>query len=146
MLTTPHATAGIALGSLLVNPLLVIPAAIASHFLLDMVPHWQETLAPYTPTRKTYIRAPLDICLAIILTVVATHWQPDHTAAIWLGAFFANAPDFDSIVVILPKLKRGMIRKFWDWHCAIQRETSSLWGILPQLTLMILCLFFVKQQ
>ncbi len=144
MLTTPHATAGMAIGAYLVNPVMVIPAAIASHFLLDMVPHWQETLAPYIPTRKTYIRASLDICLAVGLTTLASHWQPEHTAVIWIGAFFANLPDFDSIVVLVPKLKRGIMHRFWDWHCKIQRETSSLLGVLPQLAVITGCLLLVK--
>ena len=133
-----------AIGALLVNPVLVIPAAIASHFLLDRVPHWQETLAPYIPTRKTYIRASLDICLAVGLTILATRWQPEHTAAIWIGAFFANLPDFDSVVVLVPKLKQGIIRRFWDWHCKIQRETSSFLGVLPQLAVITGCLLLIK--
>ncbi len=143
MLTTPHATAGIAIGVLLGNPLLVVPAAIASHFVLDMVPHWQETLAPYIPTRKTYIRVPIDICLAIGLAVLASHWQPHYAAAIWTGAVFANVPDLDTLVVIAPKLKKGLVLKFWDWHCKIQRETASLWGIVPQLAVIIISLLIV---
>lgn len=133
MLTTPHAAAGIAIGTLIANPLAVIPVALASHYLLDTVPHWQETLAPYTPTKKTYIRVPIDLALAVGITILAAHWQSQHTAAIWTGAVFANLPDLDSLVVLVPELKQGLVQKYWDWHCRIQRETSSLWGLLPQL-------------
>lgn len=133
MLTTPHAAAGVALGAIIKNPVLVIPAAVASHFVLDYVPHWQEILPPYTPTWKTYARVPLDVALAIGITVLATRWQPQHTAAIWTGAVFANLPDLDSIIMVNPAVKRGLLKRYWDWHCSIQRETSSLWGILPQL-------------
>lgn len=133
MLTTPHAAAGIAIGTLIANPVEVIPVAIASHYLLDAVPHWQETLAPYTPTKKTYIRIPIDLTLAVGITILAAHWQPQHVAAIWTGAVFANLPDLDSIVVLVPRFKKGIVQKYWDWHCRIQRETSSLWGLLPQL-------------
>lgn len=138
MLTTPHTAAGIALGAALGNPLLTVPAAITSHFLLDMVPHWQETLAPYNPTWKTYVRVPIDIAMAVAITIFAAHMVPQHAAAIWTGAVAANVPDFDSLVVLVPNIKRGLVQKFWDWHCAIQRETNSLWGILPQLAV-ILC-------
>src|SRR5665811_640253 len=101
MLTTPHAAAGIAIGAMIGNPILVIPVAIASHFVLDSIPHWQETLAPYTPNKKTYVRVPLDIAFALGITVLATHWQPQLTAAIWTGAVSANVPDLDTIVVII---------------------------------------------
>lgn len=133
MLTTPHATAGAALGALIGNPLYVVPAAIASHFLLDTVPHWQETLAPYTPTRKTYVRAPLDFVLAVSLTALIAHWAPDRSSAVWLGALMANVPDLDVMLIVIPEWKRGLLERYWDWHCRIQRETGSLWGILPQL-------------
>lgn len=133
MLTTPHASAGVAIGALLGNPVIVAPIALASHFVLDAVPHWQETLAPYTPTKKTYIRIPLDLALAVGITLLAVHWQPHKAAAIWTGAIFANLADLDSAVVLWPRLKRGIVQKYWDWHCKIQRETSSVWGLLPQI-------------
>jgi hypothetical protein len=143
MLTTPHAAAGIAIGAILSNPLIAIPVAVASHFVLDAVPHWQETLAPYTPNRKTYIRVPLDIALAVSITILAAHWQPQHLTNIWLGAIFANVPDLDTVVILVPSLKKGIIQRYWDWHCKIQRETSSLWGLVPQLIVIAVTLAFV---
>ncbi len=143
MLTTPHTAAGAALGAALGDPLLVIPVAIASHFILDSVPHWQETLAPYIPTKKTYIRVPIDIALAIALTVWSAHLQPMHIEAIWIGAISANAPDIDSVIVIVPKLKQGIVKKYWDWHCKIQRETSSTWGVMAQLAIVALSIAII---
>lgn len=139
MLTTPHAAAGIAFGVVLGNPVLAVPAAIVSHFLLDRVPHWQETLAPYTPTWKTYVRVPIDIALTLGLTVWAAHIQPGQAAAIWAGAIAANVPDLDTLVVVVPAIKRGTVQSYWDWHCRIQRETGSLWGILPQAAVIAIC-------
>ena len=143
MLTTPHAVTGALIGALLPHPLLAIPLAIGSHFVLDSIPHWQETLAPYIPTRKTYIRIPFDIGLAIALTVLIAHWHPKAVASIWLGAVFANAPD--SAVVIMPRLKVGVVKQFWDWHCKIQRETSSLWGVATQIVCVGMCLFIARK-
>jgi hypothetical protein len=143
MLTTPHAAAGIAIGVVLSNPVLVIPAAMASHFVLDSVPHWQEVLAPYKPGKPTMIRAPLDMALAIGLTILAAHWQPHYVTAIWLGAVFANLPDLDVITILIPRLRKGLVRRYYDWHCDIQRETSSLWGLVPQLIVIAATLAFV---
>ena len=140
MLITPHAVAGATIGALLPNPLLAIPVAIGSHFILDSIPHWQETLAPYTPTRKTYIRIPFDAALALGLIALITHWHPESVSLIWICAAFANAPDLDTIVIIFPHLKRGLVEKFWDFHCKIQLETSSLWGVVTQVVLVAGCL------
>lgn len=144
MLTTPHAAAGVALGITLGNPVLVIPAALTSHFLLDCVPHWQETLAPYEPTWKSYVRIPIDVALAIGLTIWAAHMQPSCVPAIWAGAIAANIPDLDMVVVPLPAIKRGLMRRYWDWHCRIQRETSSLWGVAPQLAVIAAAILSVQ--
>jgi hypothetical protein len=143
MLTTPHAVTGATLGALLPNPILVIPLAIGSHFILDTILHWQETLTPYIPTKKTYIRMPIDILLGLALVWLMAHWQPDHVSTIWLGAVTANIPDLDSIVVLIPKLKQGLLEKFWDWHCKIQRETSSIWGVFTQLVVVLVGLLIV---
>jgi hypothetical protein len=136
MLTTPHAVTGAALGALLVNPILVVPVAFGSHFILDSIPHWQETLPPYTPTWKTWTRIPFDLALAVSLVALIAFWLPDRAAAIWMGAVAANLPDADVLLIVLPKLKRGLLAKTYDWHCRIQRETASLWGLVPQLTIM----------
>jgi len=133
MLVSPHITAGVALGAAIGNPFIVIPAAIASHFILDTVPHWQETLAPYTPSKKTFIRIPIDIAIGLFVVWLALLARPEHAVGILLGAFFASGADLDVIVIAYPKLKRGLLHKYWQWHCAIQRETSSLWGIVPQI-------------
>jgi hypothetical protein len=132
MLTTPHAVTGAALGALLVNPVLVVPAAIASHYLLDTVPHWQETLAPYTPTWKTWTRIPFDLALAAGLVMLVAVWHPAAAGSVWLGAAAGNLPDADVLLIVVPKLKRGWLAREYDWHCRIQRETASLWGLVPQ--------------
>jgi hypothetical protein len=143
MLVSPHVTAGVALGAIIGNPLVVIPVAILSHFILDSIPHWQETLAPYTPTKKTFVRIPIDLALALAIVVLGLQLQPQHALAIWLGAIFASGADLDVILIAYPNLKRGLIEKYWDWHCAIQRETSSLWGLAPQLVVLAVGVFAI---
>jgi len=132
MLVSPHITAGVALGALIGHPIVVIPVAIASHFILDSIPHWQETLAPYVPTKKTWVRIPIDIAIGLFVLWLGLALQPEHALAILIGAIFASGPDLDVLMVVRPHLKRGLLEKYWNWHCAIQRETSSLWGIVPQ--------------
>lgn len=40
MLLTPHVLTGIAIGTLIQNPIIAVPLSIASHFGLDLMPHW----------------------------------------------------------------------------------------------------------
>lgn len=140
MLVAPHAAAGAAVGILIGDIAIAAPVAVMSHFVLDTVPHWQETLAPYTPTRATYIRIPLDIAIAVGIVALAVTVRPSHAIVIIISALCATAADLDVLTVVFPKLKRGIVRKYWDWHCAIQRETSSFWGLLPQFIVIALAL------
>lgn len=143
MLVSPHVTAGVALGALIGNPIVVVPAAILSHFVLDSVPHWQETLPPYKPTWKTYVRIPIDLAIAATVVILALRLQPHNGLSIWLGAIFASGPDIDVIVLLLPGLKRSFVQKYWDWHCAIQRETASLGGLIPQFAVLFVGVFTI---
>jgi len=144
MLVSPHVTAGVALGALIGNPIIVIPVAVLSHFVLDSIPHWQETLAPYTPTWKTYARIPIDLAIAAAVLVMGLQLVPVHALGIWLGALFASGADLDVAVIAFPRLKRGIIEKYWDWHCAIQRETASLWGLAPQIAVLAVGVFTLQ--
>lgn len=145
MLVSPHLTAGAALGAVIGHPILVIPFAIASHFILDSIPHWQETLAPYQPTKKTFIRIPIDLAIGLVIVLLAVQAQPQHAAAIWVGAIFASGADLDVLFIVYPKLKRGILHRYYVWHCAIQRETASLWGIVPQVAVIALGLVTIYQ-
>ena len=138
MLTSPHAATGALIGTLVPNPILVVPLAIASHFLLDTILHWQETLPPYTPTKKTYIRLPIDIALAVGITVLIARWHPGNSTSIWTGAISANLPDLDSLLVLTPQyLEKGVLKKYWDWHCRIQNETSRWAGVWTQVAVIV---------
>ncbi|HKX24669.1 MAG TPA: hypothetical protein VJM46_05530 [Candidatus Saccharimonadales bacterium] len=145
MLVSPHVTAGAALGAVIGHPILVIPFAIASHFILDSVPHWQETLAPYQPTKKTFIRIPIDLAIGLAVILLAVQAQPQHAIAIWVGALFASGADLDVLFIVYPKLKRGILHRYYTWHCAIQRETASLWGIVPQVAVIMVGLATIYQ-
>ena len=140
MLTTAHAVTGATIGVLVPNPWVAVPLAIGSHFILDRVPHWQETLAPYTPTHKTYVRIPIDLTLSLILVTIVASWHPSAALSVWLGAVFANAPDLDTFTIIMPHLRQGFIARFYQWHSDIQRETSSMWGVATQVGLVIACI------
>lgn len=50
MLTVPHTLVGVAIVSHLNNPYLSLPLAFLSHYLLDMIPHWnwRPELKPFS--------------------------------------------------------------------------------------------------
>ena len=42
MFLTPHVAVAVAIAAVVPNPILAIPLAFLSHFVLDMLPHWDD--------------------------------------------------------------------------------------------------------
>jgi hypothetical protein len=145
LLLTPHALVGAAIGVRLKRPSRVIPIAVASHFVLDTVPHWQETLFPYRPGLATWIRLPIDLCLAVggVAWIAKQGSKRQHglgRVAV-LGALAGTLPDVDALACANPSMVRnGWVRRYFVWHCGIQDETSQRWGLLPQIAVSLAAL------
>lgn len=141
MLVTPHAVAGAAIGILIPYPVVSLPLAFGSHYLLDMIPHWQETLPPYKASRYTAIRMVIDILLTAVCLLYLSSLFPLHTPSILLHALVGVLPDADVLIHqfrVQPFISHHWYTAYWDWHCRIQRETGSVWGVLPQLAVVII--------
>jgi len=50
MLELPHTLVGATIATKIPNPLISIPLAFLSHFVLDLIPHWNPSL--YSETKK----------------------------------------------------------------------------------------------
>ncbi len=141
MLITPHAVTGALIATRFNSPFLAIPLSIASHFLLDKIPHWQETLYPYKVTRRTWIRIFVDLSFAFFLVYFISIRSPQNSQLIWINAFVSSSLDLDSVAVVYkPILKIKILKYYYHWHVKIQRETSSLWGIITQLVVVLIAL------
>lgn len=92
MIGLNHALTGAAIGLALQRPLLVVPAAFASHFLLDMLPHFGGHV--YQWGHKTFTKIividGIATFTAILLIVLAA---PALAIPVLLGVFFAMLPD-----------------------------------------------------
>ncbi|RJQ26532.1 hypothetical protein C4577_03465 [Candidatus Parcubacteria bacterium] len=145
MLITPHSLTGATIAILVPNPVIAIPLSISSHFVLDIIPHWQETLYPYVPTKTTWVRILVDLLLSFFLVSWIIQSHPNISSLIWLTAFTANIPDLDSVASVIPSISKiKLFKKYYDWHNEIQKETSSLIGLIPQITVSALCLLVGK--
>jgi hypothetical protein len=145
MLITPHALTGAAIGLRLKHPVKVIPIAMLSHFLLDTVPHWQETLFPYRPTIATWIRIPIDLTLAVLgVAWIARQGSKRKRGlgrSVIVGALAGTLPDLDAFTSTHPLLLRnGLLKRYFVWHCGIQEETSKRWGLVPQIAVSLIAL------
>ncbi len=96
MTATNHALTGAVIGLTLGNPLLAVPAAFVSHFILDGIPHFcsskpeAEWLA--SGRFKALLIADATLCLLLVLGLGVS--RPEHWLVGIACAFVATTPDF----------------------------------------------------
>ncbi len=150
MLETPHVAVGAAIAVAIPNPFIAIPLAFASHFILDMTPHWNPH--SYTEVQKygqisinTKTLALIDVGLALTTGFfIASHVLPSqsHFITIILASFAAVLPDVSKSPYFLLGMRDGIIKKWVDFERSLQVETTFAVGMTVQLLIIAASLWF----
>lgn len=141
MLETPHVVVGAAIATKVGNPALAIPLAFASHFVLDMVPHWN----PHTYTETMKLGRPSNQTLAITITdllvsagtgiYLASAQLPNtYMTILILACCFASVlPDVSKYPFFLFKrARKGFYKKWVDYERSLQANAAFFWGVTTQ--------------
>lgn len=144
MLETPHVALGVAIAVAIPNPLISIPLAFASHFALDMVPHWNPHINTEMKkygklTNPTLFIIAVDLALALLLTIFIGKTNP----YIYLASFMSILPD----IAEGPYFLFGWRNKYLDiilrFQRSIQANANIFWGLLTQIIILVACLFWI---
>lgn len=138
-----HALAGIGIAVSVGNPVLVAPLALASHFVLDALPHFYlrsfgNTLRPYPKRLRWFLS--IDAIITFAFVAWAFYLWPDLWPAITIGVLFAMLPD--SFWPLHGKVKS--LEKFFKFHQKIQWFENP-WGALfeiPFTLAMVVIIYF----
>lgn len=145
MTATNHALTGAFIGLTIGNPLLAIPLAVASHFLLDALPHFgSKHLQAESKRFIYYLAIEAGMCAAIVVTLI---WlQPINFVVAAICAFVATSPDFMWINDFIRAQHRKPVRTSENWlvrlHSHIQwyqKEPGALvelgWALMMVIAL-----------
>lgn len=140
MLETPHVAVGAAIATKIPNPLLAVPLAFASHFVMEMVPHWNphirtETLKFGHPTKRSTTIIVIDASLALLLgSAVAYQSLPNtgHAITIVAASFASVLPDLAEAPYFFLKKRHEFFNKWISFQKSIQVDTVWYWGLLTQ--------------
>ncbi len=144
MLETPHVALGAAIAVAIPNPLISIPLAFLSHFVLDMTPHWNPHLNTETKkyghlTKQTLFIIGVDLAAALLLTF----YLGNRNLNIYMASFAAILPD----VVEGPYFLWGWRNKYLDiwmkFQKSIQADANVFWGLLTQVATLIACYLWI---
>ena len=150
MLDTPHAVVGAAIAASIPNPYVALPLAFASHFLLDITPHWNPHLntelnknGKITPNTTALIIG--DSALGLVLSfAIASTAYPDYgrMMIILLGAFAAIFPDLIKAPHYFLKYNGKWLMDYIAWDKKIQADASLIPGIATQVIVVIAALIW----
>jgi len=141
-----HAVTGATVAAAINRPLLALPAALLSHFLADMIPHWNYKVPGGVNGRIKVMVVDLILSLTLLavlaLTVNAQPW------VVFVGGLIAITPDVMFLEFFLtgrPTIKgsqQRLINRLRRLHLWIQWSETS-WGILVEAVWFILMLSLI---
>jgi len=152
MLETVHVAVGVGIALSSPNPSLTLPLAFASHFVLDMVPHWNphtytETKKFGRPSNKTIFITAVDIIFSLILGLgVAYLLLPNTYLAILVlaASFLAVLPDITKYPYFMFKsLRKGVYKKWVDYERSLQNDVALIPGSLTQIIILASALWWI---
>jgi ABC-type spermidine/putrescine transport system permease subunit II len=151
VLELAHAAVGATIAVKIPNPLIAIPLAFLSHFLLDFVPHWNPSLYTETkklgqPSQKSNIIVLIDVALSLILGFfLAFRFWPNtqKMMVILLACSAAVAPDVIEGFYFYLGVKTKFLKKLIKFQHEHQTNINLIPGLLTQLATLAVCLYFL---
>lgn len=152
MLELPHALAGATIATKITNPLIALPLAFLSNFLLDLIPHWNPHLGTEMKkygklTTKTKFIILTDSFLGLIAGLwAAWRFWPDigKTFFVILVCFSAVLVDLAEAPYFFLGYQHPLIRKVMKLQGRLQFNVPFWPGIASQLIFIILCLYLIQ--
>ena len=138
MIGTNHFLVGVGIATVLKNPLLAVPVAFASHYVVDMLPHFGLKMGIPNRgkilARSAYIDVPL-VLLVFILTLI------NYPGLYVVAGLAAMSPDFAWVYRFTVQEKFGKLdpqpeNRFNSWHVSIQKLEFA-WGWTIELVVFI---------
>ena len=136
MIAAAHALVGASLAVSFTNPAVGIPLSISSHFLLDLVPHWDwATNMNGKTNRRVFWEAFFDVLAGIVLVFIL--FRNFSSYYLWIMVFCSQLPDW----LESPTLFLGMKKPF-SYFKAIQMKAHNRmnlpWGLVVSVIVAIL--------
>ncbi len=142
MLTTPHLLVGAAIGAQFHNPYIVVPTAVASHFVLDSLPHLMGIIEVHDLDKKDIAFVAGDVVLGVSLVYLFAITSPDP-AMIYLGAFSSMVPDFHHTFQAL--FGPDKLKKYNNLHLKFhyKKRMNTAAGMATQILTIFLAMVFI---
>ena len=131
MLLSIHILAGVTASVISKNVYIGSAAALASHAVLDSLPHWNFPVPKKIHILEFFEKFGPDMIASIIIFGLLLALMPAQWLYICLGAGFAALPDFLTLFMKKRPWKQ-ILRSFYQFHNNIQWEIKRTPGLVIQ--------------
>ncbi|MEM3074610.1 MAG: hypothetical protein QW727_01560 [Candidatus Pacearchaeota archaeon] len=127
----------------------IIPLCILSHFIIDMIPHWDGSFNKYKfhifgiadLTKNRFLLSIFDIIISLITIIILLHYYKSWKVI--LASIISISPDILNLGY-LTKLKNNKYYMiFLRFHSKIQREIGVRNGLIIQGIILIILIFLL---
>jgi hypothetical protein len=113
MTATNHALTGALIGLTVHNPWVALPAALFSHIICDIIPHFALTDKNWLKRRSFTQYLILDASLCLLLVGLIFAFQPGYWQQASVCAFLATSPDLLWIRQLVFARQNRSYHRFW---------------------------------
>lgn len=160
MLSSTHFITGAAIGKFTGNPLLAVVFGLVSHFLMDLIPHWDYGYH-FKKRIDSFLIAMSDPAVGLVIYLLIGYFS-HFTANQWINSFLGGAiclvPDIMGVFIKLFKIKQlkwfnffhdrlhWFIKEKYDvfeWKKGYITKKGIVLGVLYQIPFIIASLWFL---
>lgn len=151
MLEFSHSLAGAFIAYSIPNPVISLPAAFLSHFVLDLLPHWNPSLSDDKKrfgrvSAQTFIIILVDCFIGLILGLALAYRKLpniNQSLIVIMGSFLGILPDLMEMPYYFLNIDSPFIKKLKKFQSTHQFKVSFWPGIITQILLAILLLSLI---
>lgn len=138
---------GMAIAIAIKRPELALPAAFLSHFMVDILPHWDLKIPGYRGSWRS--AALTDALAAIGIIIILSVLAPNHNWLVFFGGMLAVLPDSMWLPHALrgehsPRHEKKLLHILRRWHSKIQRSESSIGIAVEVFWFVLMFLLFIR--
>jgi hypothetical protein len=144
MTATAHALIGASLAVKIANPLIGIPLAVISHFIADLIPHWDEgTNHNKKSILRLRIEALADVILGFLLVlIIFRSFAITNPVYLFSMVIAAQLPDWLETPFFMFGIKIPLYSTI-DWISHnLQTRMQLPWGLVTQVAVVIVMIIF----
>jgi len=149
MLLTPHILTGVAIITLVQNPILGLIFVLLSHYFLDLFPQREYTIktiqnGQWSKSLPDFSKVFIDIALGLSVVVLIVGYSP----LILLAILFAILPDGLTLLYCIFPTNQPL-KKHIKIHAAINavcenKKIPAFWGIVSQVVVAAIAIYLLR--